>query len=887
MLRSTLILFFGVFANSIFGQLVIENELSATEIINDILLGEGVEAENITFNGQSGDFISSQFGVFNAVNSNIGLTRGLILATGGVSVAESPNDYPTAHVLVPEDEKLSSEPDLEQIMSPAELNDVAVLEFDFTAKGDTLRFKYVFASEEYNEHVCSPYNDAFGFFISGPGIDGGMQFSNNAINVARVPGTTVPVAINTVNRGTPGAFGNTATCNAVSTNWQANDIYFIDNESNPSANATQFDGFTKPFIVEVPVICGETYHIKMAIADASDDKNDSAVFLEEGSFKSTPPLIAEVDIINPDLDGQPLEGCSTYHITLSRSDSSRSKTIYIRSEGLLNAENLIPGLPDSLTFYALDGVKTFDVEILDDAIFDGLRDFEILFLEHEACSLDTNITKLEMKITDNPGLELTYDSDIALNCFESGNVNIDVSGGAPNYDILWDNNDYEGFMFSINPQDELELTATVSDFCGVHQEEVNIFAYRQTYPPLEVSVPNEITANCAAPVSIEPVVSGGLGEYSFEWFQDGNLISNDSVLSQILTSASSVIVIVSDPCTGSVNKSIEIDQQLNPISLDLGTDINSQCNNPVTIIPQIEGGFGSFSYTWKVNNVTVSNNQTLIRSFTETSIVTLIITDACGTESSDAINVFISTPQLHVQMPTDTTICENERLVISPVVTGGYGSYSYFWNQTLVENPTYSAIPPGSGPLFFKVEDECGSVAEKTCEVEMKEVLASFSFNYEDHQYPLENHSTTNIWYDWLFPNGEGSNEYSPNVGFDVLKGGSTTLIVRNEIGCEDKTSGIYKPPFRIFIPNAFSPDGDGLNDVFKAEGQYVDSFELMIFDRWGKLIFKTTDFAEGWDGSGSESNFAGQDQVYSYRYIAKDSFGNVTEGTGMVHLLR
>src|SRR5690606_30625435 len=196
-------------------------------------------------------------------------------------------------------------------MFPANLKDVGVVEFDFTALGDTLRFKYIFASEEYNEHVCSPYNDAFGFFISGPGIVGNPNYTNAAKNVALIPNTNVPVAINTVNRGIAGEFGNTATCNAVSPNWQANNIYFVDNENNISPNATQFDGFTVPFLVEVPLICGETYHIKLAIADATDRKNDSAVFIEAGSFSSTPPLKADLEIINPDPEGRPLEGCST------------------------------------------------------------------------------------------------------------------------------------------------------------------------------------------------------------------------------------------------------------------------------------------------------------------------------------------------------------------------------------------------------------------------------------------------------------------------------------------------------------------------------------------------------------------------------------------------
>ena len=314
-------------------QMVIENTLSPSQLVNDVLLGEGIEAENITMNGDDSDAISMQFGYFNASSSNIGIGNGIILATGGVSVAESPNDLPTAFVTIPEDEELTVEPDLEQIMSPAELNDAAVIEFDFTAKGDTLRFKYVFASEEYNEHTCSPYNDAFGFFISGPGITGDGTYENNAKNLALVPGTDVPVAINTVNQGFAGEYGSNTVCNAISDNWQDNAVYFVNNEENTDISATQFDGFTVPFIVEIPVICGGTYHIKLAIGDAVDGKNDSAVFLEAGSFSSEAPMEAELTIIDPNDQGYAQEGCSHLGLRLERSDSTEMKTIYVQTQG--------------------------------------------------------------------------------------------------------------------------------------------------------------------------------------------------------------------------------------------------------------------------------------------------------------------------------------------------------------------------------------------------------------------------------------------------------------------------------------------------------------------------------------------------------------------------
>ncbi|MCA1761664.1 MAG: choice-of-anchor L domain-containing protein [Flavobacteriales bacterium] len=83
-----------------FAQLTVDNSLTAAELINDILLGEGVEAENITINGQAANAVNIQFGSFNAENSNIGIDRGVILATGGITVAQSPNDMPSAYVFL-------------------------------------------------------------------------------------------------------------------------------------------------------------------------------------------------------------------------------------------------------------------------------------------------------------------------------------------------------------------------------------------------------------------------------------------------------------------------------------------------------------------------------------------------------------------------------------------------------------------------------------------------------------------------------------------------------------------------------------------------------------------------------------------------------------------
>lgn len=867
--------------------MIIENGQSAQELINNVLLGEGIAAQNIIFNGLPANTVSSQFGYFDASNSNIGLSHGIILATGGVSVAESPNDLPSKHVPVPNNEKYDHEPDLAQIMSPATLRDVAVVEFDFLAQGDTLRFKYVFASEEYNEHTCSPYNDAFGFFISGPGIVGNPNYANQAKNVALIPGTQIPVAINTVNRGLAGEYGNTATCNATSTSWQDNHIYFVNNESNSSPNATQFDGFTVPFLVEIPVICGENYRIKIAIADANDENNDSAVFIEAGSFASTPPLTAELEILNPDNEGRPMEGCSTYRFTLSRKDSSRSATYYIKPHGWSNGEEIIPDLPDSISLYAMDGKKSFDVEIKNNNTYEGFRNFEVHFLELNACSKDTSVTIVNTPVMDYPNLEVNHPDTDVLNCIETAAIEVEVSGGFPPYEIVWNNPSLTGFNIVVNPDSILSLSANISDFCGVNKQEINIAVIRESYLPLNVILPEHISYNCVNPVSIIPVVHGGYGDYSLEWYQNDELIYTGSNFNQILNSDSDIILVASDLCSESVSKIIEVSEQTNPLTLILEPDYAGSCKTKFVIVPEVTGGFGDLKYEWKMNNSVVSHDPVFMGNVNTTSLMKLEITDACDATINSHTFVYINTVPISISLPTDTAICVNEKLELNPIIHGGEGVKKYFWNDKPREESKYSGIPSGNTVLKFRVEDECGNTVEKSCKVEVRAVHADFKFNFEDYIRPILNYSTPNVNYDWFFPNGTTTNGFEPQVDFETLKGGDTQLLVRNDIGCEAETSKVYKPTIHIFLPNAFTPDGDGTNDIFKAEGEHIESFELMVFNRWGKMIFYSDDISKGWNGDGADKDYTGENSIYNYRYVAKDGLGNVVENTGTVYLLR
>jgi len=261
---------------NIISQIEVETEVETIEnYVNNHILGNGIQASNVTF---SGDL--NQFGTFTSINSGLPFSGGFVMASGDVNNIVGPNDAGGA--TLGGGNFGASDDDL-FVLSGDEINDAAVLEFDFIAAGDTVIFNYFFASEEYNEYVCGNVNDAFGFFLSGPGING--TFSNDAVNLAVVPGTEIPVTIATVNNGQSGAFGAIANCEEVSSDWNQNSAYFIDNSGNNDLDGTQMDGYTVSLEAFQEVECGETYHIKLVIGDGGDTAWDSAVCIESPRSK--------------------------------------------------------------------------------------------------------------------------------------------------------------------------------------------------------------------------------------------------------------------------------------------------------------------------------------------------------------------------------------------------------------------------------------------------------------------------------------------------------------------------------------------------------------------------------------------------------------------------
>ena len=273
--------------------------LKANQLVNLLTGGSSnIIISNVTFFWDTVTFFP--VGSFTATGTNIGIEKGILLTTGTAITTDDagpngPNDYDHATAGSGEPH---IDPDLCYIGnhdSTIEVFDAAILEFDFIPCADSIRFRYVFASEEYPEFVCSEYNDAFAFILSGVGTNAMVP-----VNIATVPGTTTPIAVNTVNGGSVGGSGGPGGCGGPGDPGLANSAYYVDNTGGATI---EYDGFTVPIVASYTVSPGKKYHFKIGIADVGDEAWDCAVFMEAGSFISTPypvDLTVTNDTLCPD-----------------------------------------------------------------------------------------------------------------------------------------------------------------------------------------------------------------------------------------------------------------------------------------------------------------------------------------------------------------------------------------------------------------------------------------------------------------------------------------------------------------------------------------------------------------------------------------------------------
>ena len=426
------------------------------------MIGDGVNVSNITYSGGM-----DQLGYMSGAEGVFSVGAGLVLSTdnalnltdpncGANMCADCPGNGVDADLL---DVANSVPPLIGQSFSVSSVNDLCILEFDFEAGGDSIAFNYVFGSDEYLEWVNSSYNDIFAFFLSGPGITGPYAapagFPDGAINIAQVPESDplLPVTISSVNDVT-------------------NPMYYVDNFNN---DGICIDGYTQAFTASAQVQCGETYHIKLAIADGSDTALESFVILEEGSFASNAiDIVADAAIEGADVflgDTTVVEGCNDATFTVIRPDDSNLDTIFLNVYGTASMGGDFANSFDMVIMEPGQSSADVTLGVINDNVNEDPEWVTIEYVYVNGCG-DTIVSSATIVILDPSPVTLYTEPVGCLDADNGITLSVNPLTGFSPYTYQWDTDpsDTDPEFYYDTGGVPGTATVTVTDICGTISE---------------------------------------------------------------------------------------------------------------------------------------------------------------------------------------------------------------------------------------------------------------------------------------------------------------------------------------------------------------------------------------------------------------------------------
>ncbi|MEZ4800528.1 MAG: choice-of-anchor L domain-containing protein [Flavobacteriales bacterium] len=495
MLRKLILTFsLGAFAVAVNAQVAV-SYMTADEAVQT-LLGPNIIYSNPQFSGDA-----LQLGYMSGAVNPFEIPSGIVLGTADIEVI-NPNGTGGGFI-----NGIDGSPDLlavansvppliGQSFTVSSINDVATLEFDFVANGTELNFDFIFASNEYLTFVNTQYNDAFGFFLSGPGITGPYSspagFPDGAINIAVIPDSdpSLPVTISSVNPG-------------------LNSNYYID---NPQQSVIAMNGYTKTLTAIAPLICGETYHIRLSIGDGVDTALDSMVFLEEGSFSIGGQLIQPI-VVNPVPNFPPftvLEGCVQGQFVITPPSCIIEELVLditIGGTATLGID-YTTNLTDQIVFEPGDPPLTVDITPLVDIFQEDLETITISFdyigLDGQPATASATLNLIDYQ---DPTIADMPDTFICPNTNEQ--VTAQALDGYPPYSYEWSSGQMTATA-TFSEGDAGEYDVVVTDACG--NSGTNSVLILE---PEEPFVTNIDTIYVCVGDDIGPLVSGGVLPYTY------------------------------------------------------------------------------------------------------------------------------------------------------------------------------------------------------------------------------------------------------------------------------------------------------------------------------------------------------------------------------------
>jgi len=595
--KNTTTLFLLIFISfGVNAQITVTNTLTPSELVQNILLGTGVTATNIKYNGSASSALLVQPNAtyFNSASSSFPLADGVLLSTGGGTLATGPNSGAGVSLVTTPN---LIDADVSAIASGSITNG-AKIEFDFIATSDSISFQYIFASEEYPEFAppsSSSFNDAFGFFLSGPGITG--PYTASSMNIATLPTTETATNAVTINNVNP----------------LYNSMYYVNNNypSSPGyGTAIEYDGTTVMLTAAAATICGSSYHIKLGIANVLDSGWDSGVFLKGGSFTaaSNGVAVTSTSISGAAIDSLQLqEGCTITQILYIRpvSGIDTAAVFNIQTSGTLNTATDLFSFSNTVTFPI--GIDSIIVTInpLNDGIVEPTEELKIIVYSVSACG-DTIFDSLTIFVSDQ--FDLTFDLPDTIyfsNCLNLDTL-VEVTnfvGAAGPYEYEWSNGILTNpalYTHTSANFDSTYLTVSVMDACSNFYLDSVLMINDFLVPSLTLMPNDTIYAPCIFDSTQvwANVSSPSNGPFSYVWSNSSSIIGNSFVTDTTGVDGGTTpyTVTVTDACglTDVANGVLIVDQTLTATL----SQTAATCAPDGTASSVVSGDVGTNTFQW-------------------------------------------------------------------------------------------------------------------------------------------------------------------------------------------------------------------------------------------------------------------------------------------------
>jgi gliding motility-associated-like protein len=535
-------------------------------------------------------------------------------------------------------------------------------------------------------------------------------------------------------------------------------------------------------------------------------------------------------------------------------------------------------------------------------------DYEVTVTDNNGCTATASAT-----VTTTPGFSVTITSSVDALC--NGSCTGSATALAGNGAVA-----PIAYSWSTVP---IQNTASASGLCaGTYTVTATDDLGCQATASVDIAEPSVFTVLASAAdqlvciggsTTLSATTSGGTGPVSgLAWTANPadpslDATANQPVVSPTFNTTYSVVGTDANGCT-SAPSTIQV-QLRQPLSIQIvhplaGPD-TSICAGEMAVLDAVAAG-GDGAYTYHLN--TYPNPVTLPMTVqpNATTTYTFIVTDGCTTPPASAASTITVNPIPTVLFSVDEPSgCDQHTSIFTDLSTPpaqqwlwNFGDSASSSNTAIQQNAFHTFSGPGLYDISLTVTTASGCTND-TVFTELIEVFelpnaqfvpnpTSASIMNANIQFTDMSSGNITVW-EYAFGDGETSAEQYPTHMYQDTGYYAVTLLVTTADGCMAQTRGNVRitPDFMFYIPNAFTPNGDGTNDTFRpyGEGMLWDTYEMRIFTRWGQQIFWSKNVDNAWNGT--HNGTAVEAGVYVYRITVQDMNGREMPYSGEIHLVR